>query len=106
MVPSLLLQPLVENAIRHGLAPRAVGGQVHVRAAREGEELRLEVRDDGVGAEMRGGTLAREGVGLSNTRERLRRLHGERQHFAYETQPGAGFAVRIALPFRTEGARA
>jgi sensor histidine kinase YesM len=55
---------------------------------------------------MRGGTLAREGVGLSNTRERLRRLHGERQHFAYETQPGAGFAVRIALPFRTEGARA
>jgi sensor histidine kinase YesM len=106
MVPSLLLQPLVENAIRHGLAPRGGGALVPGRAAREGEELRLEVRDDGVGAEMRGGTLAREGVGLSNTRERLRRLHGERQHFAYETQPGAGFAVRIALPFRTEGARA
>jgi LytS/YehU family sensor histidine kinase len=106
MVPSLLLQPLVENAIRHGLAPRAVGGQVYVRAARDGEELRLEVRDDGVGAETRGGALSREGVGLANTRERLRRLHGERQRFAYETRPGAGFAVTIALPFRTEGARA
>ena len=106
MVPSLLLQPLVENAIRHGLAPRAVGGQVYVRAARDGEELRLEVRDDGVGAETRGGALSREGVGLANTRERLRRLHGEHQRFAYETRPGAGFAVRIALPFRTEGARA
>ena len=105
MVPSLLLQPLVENAIRHGLAPRAVGGQVYVRAARDGEELRLEVRDDGVGAETRGGALSREGVGLANTRERLRRLHGERQRFAYETRPGAGFAVTIALPFRTEGAR-
>jgi two-component sensor histidine kinase len=106
MVPSLLLQPLVENAIRHGLAPRAIGGQVYVSAARDGEELRLEVRDDGVGAETRGGALSREGVGLANTRERLRRLHGERQRFAYETRPGAGFAVRIALPFRTEGARA
>ena len=105
MVPSLLLQPLVENAIRHGLAPRAAGGQVCVRAARDGEELRLEVRDDGVGAETRGGALSREGVGLANTRERLRRLHGERQRFAYETRPGAGFAVRIALPFRIEGAR-
>ena len=106
MVPSLLLQPLVENAIRHGLAPRAVGGQVCVSAARDGEELHLEVRDDGVGAEVRGGSLAREGVGLANTRERLRRLHGERQRFAYETGPGAGFSVRIALPFRTEGAPA
>jgi two-component sensor histidine kinase len=103
MVPSLLLQPLVENAIRHGLAPRAIGGQVHVSAARDGEELRLEVRDDGVGAQTRGGSLSREGVGLANTRERLRRLHGERQRFVYETRPGAGFAVRIALPFRTEG---
>ena len=75
-------------------------------AARDGEELHLEVRDDGVGAEVRGGSLAREGVGLANTRERLRRLHGERQRFAYETGPGAGFSVRIALPFRTEGAPA
>ena len=106
MVPSLLLQPLVENAIRHGLAPRAIGGQVCVSASREGEELRLEVRDDGVGAETRGGALSREGVGLANTRERLRRLHGDQQRFGYETRPGAGFSVRIALPFRTEGAHA
>ncbi|NUQ19380.1 MAG: histidine kinase [Gemmatimonadaceae bacterium] len=103
LVPSLLLQPLVENAIRHGIAPRAAGGHISVRASRDADELRLEVQDDGVGATTRDGALPREGVGLGNTRERLRRLHGRRQRFAWESRPGAGFAVRIALPFRTEG---
>ena len=102
LVPSLLLQPLVENAIRHGISPRAAGGRIRVRAARQADELQLEVKDDGVGAATQGGALAREGVGLTNTRERLRRLHGGRHRFAYESRPGSGFAVRIALPFRTE----
>ena len=103
LVPSLLLQPLVENAIRHGISPRAAGGRISVRASRDADELRLEVQDDGVGASTRDGALPREGVGLGNTRERLRRLHGKRHRFAYESRPGSGFAVRIALPFRTEG---
>jgi two-component system, LytTR family, sensor kinase len=103
LVPSLLLQPLVENAIRHGITPRASGGRISVRASRDADELRLEVRDDGVGAATHDGVLAREGVGLTNTRERLRRLHGARHRFAYESRVGSGFSVRIAVPFRTEG---
>ena len=103
LVPSLLLQPLVENAIRHGISPRAAGGHISVRASRDADELRLEVRDDGVGVATADGAPPREGVGLGNTRERLRRLHGKRHRFAYESRPGSGFAVRIALPFRTEG---
>jgi two-component sensor histidine kinase len=103
LVPSLLLQPLVENAIRHGISPRAAGGRISVRASRQADELQLEVKDDGVGATTRDGALPREGVGLTNTRERLRRLHGGRHRFMYESRPGSGFAVRIALPFRTEG---
>jgi len=103
LVPSLLLQPLVENAIRHGITPRAAGGRISVRATRDADELRLEVRDDGVGAATHDGVLAREGVGLTNTRERLRRLHGARHRFAYESRVGSGFSVRIAVPFRTEG---
>ncbi len=103
LVPSLLLQPLVENAIRHGITPRAAGGRISVHASRDADELRLEVRDDGVGAVTHDGVLAREGVGLTNTRERLRRLHGARHRFAYESRVGSGFAVRIAVPFRTDG---
>ncbi|HEX2780007.1 MAG TPA: histidine kinase [Gemmatimonadaceae bacterium] len=103
LVPSLLLQPLVENAIRHGISPRAAGGHIRVRASRDADELQLEVKDDGVGASTRDGAVQREGVGLTNTRERLRRLHGGRHRFAYESRPGSGFAVRIALPFRTDG---
>lgn len=105
LVPSLLLQPLVENAIRHGITPRAAGGRISVRASRDADELHLEVRDNGVGAATHDGLLAREGVGLTNTRERLRRLHGARHRFAYESRVGSGFLVSIAMPFRTDGGR-
>jgi hypothetical protein len=102
-VPNLLLQPLVENAIRHGIGPRAAGGVVQVHASCTAERLRLRVADDGVGATLTRQTdpSAREGIGLGNTRERLRYLYGELQRMTITTAPGRGFSVDIELPLRT-----
>ncbi|HEU4641849.1 MAG TPA: histidine kinase [Gemmatimonadaceae bacterium] len=97
LVPNLILQPLVENAIRHGIAPRAAGGRVEVSARREGDRLLLRVLDDGVGS---GTTAPNEGVGLGNTRERLRHLYGDAHEFAAGDAGAGGFDVRIAIPFR------
>ncbi len=74
-VPNLILQPLVENAIRHGIEPRAKPGRIELRARRQDGSLALEVRDNGAG--LRPGREIEEGVGLSNTRARLRGLYGE-----------------------------
>jgi two-component system, LytTR family, sensor kinase len=100
-VPHLLLQPLVENAIRHGIAPRAAPATVAISAARMDGELRLEVRDDGVG--LRGAAESTGGVGLANTRARLRQLYGPRHVFEVADAPGGGVVVRVGLPFRTAG---
>ncbi len=102
-VPNLLLQPLVENAIRHGIGPRAAGGVVDVRATCVDDRLCVRVADNGVGAlrPATGGAPAREGIGLGNTRERLRYLYGEHHRMTITTAPGEGFVVDIDLPFRT-----
>lgn len=100
-VPHLLLQPLVENAIHHGVGPRPGPGIVEVRAWRSGEDLRLLVRDDGLGA----AALASDnpsGIGLANTRRRLRRLYGRSHGFRASPSPGGGFRVSLRLPFHTE----
>jgi two-component sensor histidine kinase len=100
-IPNLLLQPLVENAIRHGIGPRAAGGSIAIRAGRHDDVLRLRVADDGIGARLSGEQrLAREGVGLSNTRARLQHLYGDRHRLAFATAPGEGFAVEIDVPYR------
>jgi two-component system LytT family sensor kinase len=90
LVPSLLLQPLVENAIHHGIARCAAGGNIVIRAWRDGSMLRLTVHDD---AEARG--EVRERVGLSNTRARVVALHGT---FSYSAAAN-GFVVEIAIPW-------
>jgi two-component system LytT family sensor kinase len=99
MVPNLVLQPLVENAIRHGTAPHAAHGVVHVRARRDGATLRLEVRDNGGGLRPRqpGG---REGVGLRNTRARLRQLYGEAGTLELANGDAGGVRAAVSLPFR------
>ncbi len=107
-VPPLLLQPIVENAIRHGVEPAERGGRVEVRAWRDGAWLVLEVLDDGVGLPpgLPGGDVLDGGVGLRNTRARLRRLYGERQQLTLAPRPGGGTAVTIALPFAAGSAGA
>ena len=94
-IPSLLLQPLLENAIRHGLAPVREGGCVSVQACRDGERLRLTVEDDGVG--LRTGSSA--GVGLRNVQERLRTLYADAAEFIIRTRAeGRGTEVVIVVP--------
>jgi len=96
LVPTLILQPLVENAIKHGVARSDGRGQVEIAAVRLGRILRLEVVDNGAGpAELSG----RRGVGLANTRERLQRLYGELQAFELEPATGGGARVRLRFPF-------
>lgn len=99
-VPSLLLQPLVENAIRHGISRRGAGGTVTVVAKGEENRLRLRVLDDGVGLPD-GWTLeARQGLGLSVTRERIAGLYPD-SSFAVRSRIEGGTAVEIELPLRT-----
>ena len=98
-VPHLLLQPLVENAIRHGIAPRAAEGTIEIVAERRNGTLHLAVRDDGAGM---GNGDVREGVGLANTRTRLRQLYGSRQRLEVRDAPGGGVHVEVELPFTVD----
>jgi LytS/YehU family sensor histidine kinase len=96
-VPNLLLQPLVENAVQHGIGGRAEAGELGIAARREGQSLVLEVRDDGPGVPA----APRERVGLGNTRLRLRQLYGDAQELVLEPGEGGGARVRVRLPYRT-----
>ncbi len=99
-VPNLLLQPLVENSIRHGIAKRRGPGRVEISASRSGDTLELAVRDDGVGLATAGGNG--NGIGLGNTRLRLEQLYGAGHRFELRERSGGGLEVAIAIPFRTE----
>jgi two-component sensor histidine kinase len=100
LVPSLVLQPLVENALRHGIDRRPEGGRVCLAAARDGDRLRLSITNDGPG----GGAAEasqRQRVGLANTRERLAQLYGDSYGLRFEELPRGGAAVTLELPWRT-----
>ena len=96
--PYLILQPLVENAIRHGVASRATAGQVTLRARRDDRMLVLEIRDDGPG--MPAGGPPKRGVGLSSTRARLEALYGRVHRFDWTNGETGGLIVTVAFPFR------
>ena len=97
-VPSLVLQPLAENAVRHGIAPSVAGGSVEVAAAREGEQLVLRVRDTGVG--LRPGSESAGGVGLRNVRARLQHLYPGRHRFRVSNRAEGGVESLLEIPFR------
>jgi signal transduction histidine kinase len=94
-VPALLLQPLVENSIKHGLEPKVEGGRIDVRARREAGRVVIEVRDTGVGEAA--GDGSDKGFGLAQVRERLAALHGDRASISFAADAGGAHA-RITLP--------
>jgi sensor histidine kinase YesM len=96
--PYLILQPLVENAIRHGMAARSTPGRVEVRAERKDGQLVLEVRDDGPGISPE--AQPKRGVGISSTRARLERLYGQGHQFELRNAPEGGLVVTLTIPFR------
>ena len=98
-VPRLILQPIVENAIKHGVSPRSGPGLVRIASKTDAEHLWLEVRDNGVGLSGSARTQFRSGVGLANTRDRLECLYGEAQKLEFSEGEG-GLTVRIALPLQ------
>jgi two-component system, LytTR family, sensor kinase len=97
-VPNLILQPLAENAIRHGLDPRPEPGHLQISAHRAQDKLILRVSDDGPGVTT--GTPINEGVGLSNTRARLQQLYGNPEALHLHSAPG-GFTVTVTVPFHS-----
>lgn len=102
LVPSLLLQPLVENGIRHAIEPRAGAGTIVVRARRSGDRLAIEVTDDGPGIDRAATKPNGNGIGLANTRQRLEQLYGADHRFALRNQdpPATGLVVALDIPFR------
>ena len=100
-VPAMLLQPLVENALSHGIGGRAGPGTITLRAWRESAQLFLSVEDDGVGIPP--GGPDREGVGLANTRARLGALYPDEYEFRIAPRPEGGTLITIRLPYQTDG---
>jgi LytS/YehU family sensor histidine kinase len=103
LIPSLLLQPLVENAIKYAIAHSVNGGAIRIAARVFAGELLIEVADDGPGLEhTRSNGTSRNGVGLANTRERLKELYGGNQSFRLGKTDPHGLTIYIRLPFEQE----
>ena len=103
LVPSILLQPLIENSIKHGLEPRINGGTVTLRSRLQGNRVMIEVADDGVGIVARPDTAlnrAGAGIGMKNVRERLEVLYGTQARFTVVSNPGRGTLVSIEIPIQ------
>ena len=101
MVPSILLQPLIENSIKHGLEPRIQGGTITLRSRLEGENLIIEVEDDGVGIGLKptsGLIRSGAGIGMKLVRERLEMIYGGAARFMVTSRPGRGTLVSIEIP--------
>jgi two-component system LytT family sensor kinase len=101
LVPSILLQPLIENSIKHGLEPRIHGGTVTLRSRLNGDRVLIEVADDGVGMGNRPESALHRvgaGIGMKNVQERLEVLYGTQARFNVVSSPGRGTLVSIDIP--------
>ena len=98
-VPRLLLQPIVENAIRHGVSRRANAGNIDIEAKRVANDLQVRIRDDGPGLRDR---PMKPGIGLANTRERLEQLYQSRQKLLLQDRPDGGLVVTVSIPFHEQ----
>jgi two-component system, LytTR family, sensor kinase len=101
-VPNMILQPIVENALKHGLAPRASGGSIEIVARSRDQALVIEIRDDGVGLSA---PSSSGGVGLAHVKKRLEQLYPGRHRFELEPRPGGGVVATLEIPLELEGAR-
>jgi sensor histidine kinase YesM len=103
-VPAFVLQPLIENAVRHAIAPRESGGSITIEARRTGDALTLTIVDDGPGIRDQpshdGNGNGNGRIGLANTRDRLRQLYGERGRLELTSASGGGTRAAIEIPFR------
>lgn len=97
-VPSLILQPLVENAIKHGFANQSGDGQVSITGRIQSQLLTLKVKDNGKGSPDDEATLFKKGIGLKNVQERLMLLYGDQASFQHASGPEAGFTVTLTIP--------
>lgn len=102
LVPNMFLQPIVENAVRHGVAPNPGPGRVQIRVERHGTRLGIVVSDTGKGMDGAPNGTKGAGVGLRTTRERLEKLYGAEHELALVNKPGGGFETRVTLPFRRQ----
>jgi two-component system LytT family sensor kinase len=100
LAPSFLLQPLVENAIRHGISPKLGGGTIRISSRRDNDSLVVSVADDGVGFPLEPAGSNGGGLGLENIRKRLGLLYGTRQALSISNRPEGGAEIKISIPFR------
>src|SRR5262249_53036647 len=101
-VPHLILQPVVENAIQHAIAPRATRGHINIEAKRLNSSLRVEIKDNGPGIASNGDLLEKQRVGLNNVRARLNQIYGSDFRFELMNAKDGGLTVVMEIPFRRE----
>jgi len=106
MVPTMLLQPIIENSIKHGVSKSESGGSITISAQRDGDKLVLEVRDDGPGVvdiQRVDATFdLSKGVGISNIRNRLQGIYGEEHSLTFSNAQPSGLIVRVVIPYDTK----
>jgi ligand-binding sensor domain-containing protein/two-component sensor histidine kinase len=103
LVPNLILQPLVENAIRHGVSRRRGPARISIEATRDNGSLTIHVRDNGTGLQSDPGGNLKEGIGIRNTRSRLKYLYGNAQEFGLSSPASGGVDVKLCIPYHKSG---